>query len=57
MKVTLLKDGHTHKGVARKKGDVIDVTEAEATWLADPKRGLIAPRSAAPAPAAAPKEK
>jgi hypothetical protein len=57
MKVTLLKEGHIHKGKPCKKGDAIEVTEAEATWLADPKRGLIAPRSATPAPAPATKEK
>ena len=41
VKVTLIKDGHTHAGKPCKKGDEIFVTPAEATWLADPKRGLI----------------
>ncbi|URX63256.1 hypothetical protein KR767_04085 [Luteibacter anthropi] len=45
--VTLLKGGHTHAGQACAKGDKIDVTPAEAEWLADPKRGLIAPPSKA----------
>jgi hypothetical protein len=34
MKVTLKKD-HTHAGQPLKAGAQIDVTEAEATWLAD----------------------
>ena len=43
MKVTLLKDGHTHAGKPCKKGDEIEVTDRQAAWMADPKRGLIAP--------------
>lgn len=43
MKVTLLKDGHTHAGKTCKAGDKIDVTADQAAWLADPKRALIAP--------------
>lgn len=43
MKVTLLKDGHTHAGKPCKVGDEIEVTDRQAAWLADPKRGLIAP--------------
>jgi hypothetical protein len=45
--VILLKDGHTHQGRPRKKGDSIHVTAREAEWLA--KRELIAPAVAADA--------
>lgn len=56
MKVTLLKDGHTHAGKPCKKGDEIEVTEGQAAWLADPKRGLIAPITKNPAKAPATQE-
>ena len=39
-KVTLLKDGHTHDGRERKKGDVIEVTERQRVFLQ--KREFIA---------------
>jgi hypothetical protein len=51
IKVTLLKDGHTHAGKPCAKGDVIEVTPTAAAWLANPKRGLIAPLSKSAAPA------
>lgn len=43
MKVTLLKDGHTHAGRERKAGDEIDVKPEVAAWMAHPDRALIAP--------------
>ncbi|HEY4145170.1 DUF7210 family protein [Pinirhizobacter sp.] len=46
VKVKLLKDGHSHAGKPCAKGDTISVTEADAKWLANPKRGLIAPTKA-----------
>ena len=39
-KVTLLKDGHTHDGRERKKGDVIEVTDSQRVFLQ--KREFIA---------------
>jgi hypothetical protein len=33
VQVTLLKDGHTHKGKPCKKGDIITVTAAQAQFL------------------------
>lgn len=35
VKLKLLVDGHTHRGVVRKKGDVITVTEPQAVRLVD----------------------
>lgn len=46
VQVTLLKP-HTHRGEQLKKGDTIEVSEQIAAWLADPKRGIIAPRDQA----------
>lgn len=40
VQVTLLKDGHTHKGKPCKKGDVITVTAAQAAFLAN--AGMVA---------------
>lgn len=47
MKVTLLKDGHTHAGKPCQKGDVIDVAPHDAEWLAA--KGLIEAPKATPA--------
>jgi len=40
VEVTLLKDGHTHKGKPCKKGDVITVTLQQREFLAS--NGLVA---------------
>ncbi|WP_449423599.1 DUF7210 family protein [Rhodanobacter lindaniclasticus] len=56
MKLILLKDGHTHAGRQCKKGDEIEVSDATAACMADPKWSLIAPLPNSKAAAAAKRE-